>query len=451
MKGSNKKLEEKEEVKLKLIKHLTYNIIGFATIFVIFGIIVFTMVKSITYKRIDNELLNGKDRILQVENENFDIIFEKKTLDFIERNDVVKDFIYSSQDNNISRRIINPNVTVLIRDINTGEIINEDSIGRLTDYKKEINFNSKLLNKIYEISVGEKYYYRCINFLYDGDDVQDSRYVQLLINVDSERDLIKNYFKIISSSVFIGIVLSILASYILSKKTLRPLQENLEKQAEFVQNVSHELRTPLTIIQAKQELLLQEPNSKIIDKSEDIILTLNETKRLTKLIKDLMILSRADGNKISLQKENVNIDDYIKEVVSPYMELAEIQNKNMIFNLDYKSDIEIDTSRFYQLLVILVDNSLKYTEQNDTVEIKTYQKDNKFVLEVRDTGIGVSEEGLKRIFERFYREDKARNRETGGTGLGLSIASLIVNAHGGTIKASHNEPKGTIFTVKLPR
>ena len=164
-----------------------------------------------------------------------------------------------------------------------------------------------------------------------------------------------------------------------------------------------------------------------------------------------MILSRAEGKKISLQKESVNIDDYIREVILPYNELAEMQNKKIEFDLNYNLDIEVDTSRFYQLLVILIDNSLKYTEPNDVIEIKTYQKDNKFVLEVKDTGIGVSDEGLKRIFERFYREDKARSRETGGTGLGLSIANLIVSAHGGTIKASHNEPKGTVFTVKLSR
>ena len=444
-------MEEKEEVRRILLKHIIYNIIGFSTIFIVFGIFVFAMVKSITYNRIDEELKSSKDRIMQVQSEELNSIFERREIEFIERDSFIKDFINSNQDNNISRRIMNPNVTVIIRDVDKEKIINEDTIGRLTDYKDEILFNSKLLNKIYEVTVGNKYYYRCLNFVYDGDDVQENRYIQLLINVDSEKDLINNYLKIISSAVLIGIILSVLASYILSKKTLKPLQENLEKQAEFVQNVSHELRTPLTIIQAKQELLLQEPNAKIIDKSEDIILTLNETNRLTKLIKDLMILSRADGKKITLQKENVNIDDYIIEVITPYTELAEMQNKKISFNLNYKSDIEIDTSRFYQLMVILIDNSLKYTEQSDSIEIKTYQKDNKFVLEVKDTGIGVSEEGLKRIFERFYREDKARGRETGGTGLGLSIASLIVNAHGGTIKAIHNEPKGTIFIVKLPR
>ena len=424
-------MEEKEEVKRKLIRHIILNVVGFAVIFVLFGVFVFGMVKSITYRRINKELLEGKEKILEYK---LDIssIFEKRELEVIKKDDFLRDFINDEEDKKISRRIVNPNVTVIIRDIDSKEILNEGTLGRLNDYENEISFNSK-------------------NFIYDEEDVSESKYVQLLINVDSEKELINSYFEIISLAVCFGIILSVIASYVLSKRTLKPLQENLMKQTEFVQNVSHELRTPLTIIQAKQELLLQEPNAKIIDKVEDITVTLNETNRLTKLIKDLMILSRADGNKMSLQKENVNVDDYIKEVISPYKDLAEMQNKKIIMNLNYGSDIEIDTSKFYQLVVILFDNAMKYTEENDSIEISTCMKENKFVMDIKDTGIGVSSEGLKRIFERFYREDKARNRETGGSGLGLSIASLIVSAHGGTIKASHNIPKGTIFTIKLPK
>lgn len=443
-------MEEKEEVKRKLIRHIFFNVVGFAVIFVIFGIFVFGMVKSITYRRINRELLEGKERILEYKLD-IDTIFEKREIEIIKKDDFIRDFINDEEDKNISRRIVNPNVTVIIRNIDSEEILNEGTLGRLNDYEKEISFNSKNLNKIYEISVDGKYYYRCINFIYDENDISESKYVQLLINVDSEKELINSYFEIISLAVCFGIILSVIASYVLSKRTLKPLQENLIKQTEFVQNVSHELRTPLTIIQAKQELLLQEPNAKIIDKVEDITVTLNETNRLTKLIKDLMILSRADGNKMSLQKENVNIDDYIKEVISSYKDLAEMQNKKIIMNLNYGSDIEIDTSKFYQLIVILFDNAMKYTEENDSIEISTCMKENKFVMDIKDTGIGVSDEGLKRIFERFYREDKARNRETGGSGLGLSIANLIVSAHGGTIKAMHNSPKGTIFSIKLPR
>ena len=253
------------------------------------------------------------------------------------------------------------------------------------------------------------------------------------------------------SAVVIGIILSIVASYILSRKNIVPIQEIIHKQMEFVQNASHELRTPLTIIQAKQELMLQEPEAKIIDKSEEIMITLNETKRLTKLTKDLMILSRADAKNMEIQKENINIDEYIESIVKPYIEIADMQNKKIICKLDYKGEISVDTGKIYQLIIILLDNALKYTEENDTIEVVTYLKDNKCNIEIRDTGIGVTDEGLKRIFERFYREDKARSRETGGSGLGLSIASMIVKAHGGSIKAMHNKPKGTVFLIRLTK
>ncbi len=435
-------MEEKEDLNLKLFKHIAYNICIFMSIFIVFGLLVFSMVRANIYANVDKELYEGKRKILELEDLDVDIILNsriiKSEIKGLFEDDSIN--VYS-----ITKKIVNPNIIVVVRDEN-GEIVNKD-IGRLSEYTDELEFDIKNMDEIYEISIDGEYPYRGLNFLVEG--TQNS-YVQLLINIDSEKSLVDAYFKIISMAVLLGCVLSIFASYILSKKTLKPLSENLIKQMEFVQNVSHELRTPLTIIQAKQELLLQEPNTKIIDKSEDIVLTLNETKRLSKLVKDLLILSRADNNKVSMQKESVNIDDYIKEIIVPYSEIAEMEGKEIILNLDYKMDISIDASKIYQLMIILLDNAIKYTEENDKIEIKTYFKDNKCVIEVKDTGIGVSDEGLKRIFERFYREDRARNRETGGTGLGLSIANVIVSEHNGTIKASHNSPKGTAFTIRLP-
>jgi two-component system sensor histidine kinase CiaH len=443
-------MEEQRELRNKLIKHIIYNLIGFATIFIIFGIFVFLLVRNITYNNVNKYLYESQQQLLNMDSEKINVMFDSKVYKDGYRDDWIQNTIRSYQDEILTQRIGNPNVIVVLRDMD-GNIVNESELIRLNEYIEDLDFNSKNLDKIYELTVGNSYSYRGLNFIFDGNDLLEDRYVQLLINVDSEKNLVNSYFQIISSAVVVGIVFSIFASYILSEKTLKPLQENLIRQTEFVQNVSHELRTPLTIIQAKQELLLQEPDSKIVDKSEDIILTLNETRRLTKLIKDLMLLSRADSNKNSIQKENVNIDDYIKELVAPYKELAEMQEKELKLDLNYKVDIDIDTNKIYQLMIILLDNAIKYTEEKDTIEIKTYAKDNKCVIEVKDTGIGVSDEGLKRIFERFYREDRARSRETGGTGLGLSIATYIVSAHGGTIKATHNKPKGTLFTIRLPK
>lgn len=443
-------MEEKSEVKLKLYKLIIYNLISFAIIFVIFGILIFFLVENIAYSNINKSLYDSRNQVIDIDKEKINLIIQQNEFMIFDRENLLQNAIKNYQDTIITRRISNPNIIAIVRDMDEN-IVNTSELIRIYDYYEDIEFDSKNLDKIYDLQIADKYFYRGLNFVFKGDNIVEDRYVQLLINVDSEKAIVGNYFQIISASIIIGIVCSFFASVILSKKTLKPLEENILKQMEFVQNVSHELRTPLTIIQAKQELLLQEPNARIIDKSEDIGLTLNETKRLTKLVKDLLILSRADAKKENLQKENVNIDEYIQGIIVPYKEIAEMQDKKVELDLNFKIDIDIDTTKIYQLMIILLDNAIKYTEPNDTIKIKTCAKDNKCVIEVIDTGIGVSDEGLKRIFERFYREDRARNRETGGSGLGLSIANYIVTAHGGTIKATHNTPKGTIFTIKIPR
>ena len=272
--------------------------------------------------------------------------FKNKNLDFIEYN--------------LTKRINNPQINLILRN-ETGEILNANDLGKLTDYSQEIEFDNQYLNAIYTLSLENEYNYRCLNFKINENDEKDTTYAQLLINVDSEIELINNYLEITISAVVLGIFLSGIASFILSKKTLQPIQETLKVQTEFVQNAAHELRTPLTIIQAKQELLLQEPNSKIIDKSEDISLTLNETKRLSKLTKDLMILVR--GNNLRLQKEDVNVDEFIQNVVLPYQDMAEAQGKRLILNLNFQKEMSLDIHKTHQLLVILLDNSIKYTEE----------------------------------------------------------------------------------------
>ena len=464
-------MEEKDELNKQFVKLICLNILCFMIILAICGVFIFTYVRNSTYKVIDDELVRSVEKIKE-----FDYTLENKRMDNFELLDIIGEKIaeiesyefglFGSQDGNqnennksalkdfmLSREVRNPNAIVILRDEN-GDIINEDELGRMGEVAQNIPFDKEKLGEVYEVAIenGKDYYYRMISSEIDTLDSSTfgTRYVQILINVDSEKAVIEQDFKIILSTILIGALLSILASYLLSKNNLKDIQNNIEKQTEFVQNASHELRTPLTIIQAKQELLLQEPNAKIVDKSEDIALTLSETKRLSKLVKDLMVLTRSNKN-AKLNKENVNIDEYINNLVQPYTEIAKMQNKTINLNLKYNSDIDIDTSKIYQLMIILLDNAIKYTEEGDTIEVRSLQEGNKCVIEVADTGIGISDEGLKRVFERFYREDKARNRSTGGSGLGLSIASVIVKEHGGQIKASHNSPKGTVFSVKLPR
>ena len=117
--------------------------------------------------------------------------------------------------------------------------------------------------------------------------------------------------------------------------------------------------------------------------------------------------------------------------------------------MNYCKEANIDRNKINQLLVIILDNAIKYTAEKDTITVKTYSKEGKCVIEVADTGIGISKEAAKHVFDRFYREDKARSREKGGTGLGLSIAHTIVKLHGGNIKIISNEPKGAKVIIKI--
>lgn len=351
-----KKVEEQRKLRKQFLIHIVYNMIAFALIFIAFGIFMFYMIKHITFSVADHELKEAKSEFadVQVTLESLYKIFDLGNVEFFKNKNL--DFL----EYNLTKRINNPQINLILRN-ETGEILNANDLGKLTDYSQEIEFDNQYLNAIYTLSLENEYNYRCLNFKINENDEKDTTYAQLLINVDSEIELINNYLEITISAVVLGIFLSGIASFILSKKTLQPIQETLKVQTEFVQNAAHELRTPLTIIQAKQELLLQEPNSKIIDKSEDISLTLNETKRLSKLTKDLMILVR--GNNLRLQKEDVNVDEFIRNVVLPYQDMAESQGKRLILNLNFQKEMSLDIHKMHQLLVILLDNSIKYTEE----------------------------------------------------------------------------------------
>lgn len=407
-------MEEKKFIQKQLIKNMIYTFAVFAMLVLIFDLLIYKRAEQLLYKEIDTELQNLAD--------------------------------LNSMNNKIV--LVNPRIICIIRD-SEGNIINKETIGTLyEEYVADISFDITKLNTIYSLKVDSEYNYRCITVpaLTMSNELC---YIQLLANVDGENESLESLKNRLFSMSSIIIITSIVASYILSKKTLKPIIIAWERQTEFVQNAAHELRTPLTIIQAKQQLLLKEPESKIIDKSEDISLTINETRRLTKLVKELMVLAMADSNQLDIKKENKNIDELIKDVVIPYVEYAKMQNKELKIELNCNKDINIDVNKITQLLVILLDNAIKYTKEGEKIEVKTHCKDGKCTIEVLDTGIGINDEQKKHIFERFYRAEKARTRETGGTGLGLAIAQTIVKAHGGTIKVYNNEPKGTKFVVKI--
>ena len=434
-------MKEQRIIKIQLLKNMIVNLILLTVIFGVFSLFILNQFNNYLYESVDKELMQYKNQLEDISNF---IIKDEKTLN--DENFSDEDLTKEVQKN--IDKIANPRVVTILRDDEGDVIATSLSVKYFADYIGKSQFNGNRVGEIYEIKVNSKYFYRATTCKLTASN-GDTYYMDILININSEKEMTENFSKSLSIGTVIVVILSIIISWYLSKRAMEPIIASYKKQAEFIQNASHELRTPLTIIQAKQEMLLQSPDSKIIDKSEDIALSLNETRRLSKMITELMDLARSDSNTTKIHKSMTNMENVAKEIVVPYKEMAELQNKNMVLNVNCDRELNIDKNKIKQLLVIVLDNALKYTEENDTIDVDIHNLEEKLIMNIKDTGIGISDEGLKHIFERFYREDKARSRSKGGTGLGLSIAETIVKSHGGSIKIVHNKPKGIIVTIKI--
>jgi two-component system phosphate regulon sensor histidine kinase PhoR len=218
-------------------------------------------------------------------------------------------------------------------------------------------------------------------------------------------------------------------------------------RTEFVANVSHELKTPLTSIKGFAETLMYVEDSKNKERFLNIIN--DEAERLTRLINDILILSDIETH-IDEKSENIDVNSTIKDIY--YLMQQTADKKSIKLNIIGKdvSNLYGNTDRFKQMIINLVDNGIKYSEEGDSVFIGTKIEKNCCVIWVEDTGIGIPKENISRLFERFYRVDKARSRARGGTGLGLAIVKHIVIAFNGTIEVESEIGKGSKFIVKIP-
>lgn len=230
-------------------------------------------------------------------------------------------------------------------------------------------------------------------------------------------------------------------------------QERLEQsRREFVANVSHELRTPLTTIKSYAEALddgamvEQELGQRFIG------VIRNETERMIRLVTDLLHLSRLDSKQSPLRRQAMNVPEMLEEVADRFS--FQLRKKSIRATVRVEDDIEaiwLDRDQIDQVLDNLVSNAIKYTLDGGRIELSAHRPDPASIaISVKDTGIGIPKKDLSRIFDRFYRVDKARSRNMGGTGLGLSIAREIVKAHGGSIALDSELNEGTTVTVTLP-
>lgn len=222
-----------------------------------------------------------------------------------------------------------------------------------------------------------------------------------------------------------------------------------QRQKQFTADAAHELRTPLGILQTGLDVALERPRT--AEEYQNVLENLrSEVGRMTKLTTSLLMLARSDSNEFTLHRQHTDLS-LLMQIVSEQIESA-AEEKQITITRDLKPNIivNIDPDWIMQMLLNLLDNAVKYTPIDGIIRIGLERLTNEIELKIADNGIGIQQEHLRRIFDRFYRADRARSRQVGGFGLGLAMVHQIVYLHGGKIRVSSEVDRGTVFTISLP-
>lgn len=283
--------------------------------------------------------------------------------------------------------------------------------------------------------------------------VGDYRYIMYvsgeeihIVFLDCGREM-SSFRTLLMTSAAVGLVgLSavLILLVILSGRIVKPFSENYEKQRRFITDAGHELKTPLTIIDADAEVLEMD-----IGENEWLCDIKNQSRRLAQLTNSLILLSRMEEQP-RMEKIKFCISDLIEETVETFQALAKTNNKTLLGEIEPMLSMAGDEKAIRQLITILLDNAMKYTNDEGKIKVTLKKQKNLIQLSVFNTVDSISREDMTRLFDRFYRIDKSRNSQTGGYGLGLSIASAIVNVHKGKINASTQDEKSLLITATFP-
>ena len=279
------------------------------------------------------------------------------------------------------------------------------------------------------------------DFRYIKSDNKDSAII-VFLNVSREKQSMKSLLllTLIVSAVSLAIVFVLVELF--AGRAIRPIANNIKMQKQFITDASHELKTPLTSISTSLDVISMEHGED--EWTENIK---NQTGRMTKLVSELVTLSRLDEDMPLPDKEQFSLSNLGWEIVEIYEAQAKGKNKKFTAEIDDNIDLYGDKAAVGQLLSVLLDNAIRYSDENGDIRLSIYKKKNKPRIEVFNTCHYDTPPDTNRLFDRFYRPDESRSRETGGTGVGLSIAKAVVTAHGGTISASC--PSGETMTIKI--
>ncbi|MHB1653311.1 MAG: sensor histidine kinase [Desulfitobacteriaceae bacterium] len=275
-------------------------------------------------------------------------------------------------------------------------------------------------------------------------------FVLAFVSVERDRDILRFLVTALTIGGLLYLGFAFYGSLFLADRALAPIRKSWQRQQDFVADASHELRTPLATIQTNLELVQGNPEETIASQAKWLDYIQLETKRMSKLVNDLLFLARADSQQQLMEKKGFPLHTALYDIFNPFLPVAEAKGIRLEYSLEPEITLYGDESRIKQLVIILLDNALKHTPSGGNITLGLQNRGSAAEITVTDTGEGIGQDHLTKIFERFYRVDKARSKQTGGTGLGLSIADWIVRSHHGTIKVSSVYGTGTTFTVILP-
>ncbi|TDM50087.1 HAMP domain-containing protein [Macrococcoides goetzii] len=219
---------------------------------------------------------------------------------------------------------------------------------------------------------------------------------------------------------------------------------------QFIANVSHELRTPIQMLQGYTEAILDGIVVEKDDVDEFLNIILDESKRLNRLVNELINVARIDAGETTLNKEMMDISPLLEKNIQNFKQSAIEHETTLQLDIQHTKAVAIDYDKIFQVITNLLDNALRYTKSGDTIKISTYNDTSNLYIKISDTGVGIAKEHINHIFERFYKVDQARTRGKHGTGLGLFIVKAIIEKHHGEINVESEQGIGTTFTISIP-
>lgn len=410
----------------------------FTLIFSAMTLIILQVMHSSLYTSVDEKLLalsNNPQNVIQLA-----VNRASENLKDLNGGDVA-----SNSDKKVT---ISSNTEVILLDSNLNQLVTGNRFLGLD----KITFNKKDLNHIRQLHVinsyGQDEVYRAVLTEMNIDTVSTNiKYAAVLINTSQLEQISQNHEQLIVVVMASFWILSILASLYLARVSVKPLMESIQKQKSFVENASHELRTPLAVLQNRLETLFRKPEATIMESSESIASSLEEVRNMRFLTTNLLNLARRDDG---IKPELAEVEpDFFNATFTNFEMIASENNRVFRFENRIHRTIITDKLLLKQLMTILFDNAVKYTEEEGDIYFEISTTERSLYLTVADNGIGISAVDKKKIFDRFYRVDKARTRQKGGFGLGLSLAKQIADALKGSIGVKDNKPNVTIFEVKI--